>query len=464
MKSKKCVKCDFVCAETADVCKGCGTFFSSAPGNSIAAKSSSWSNSATASAYGMGKKSKSVAQMSLAAAFAAIVWSRLHERIGLLSDFLAVVLLVVGLVLAIVALLKSRRNPLSYGGKGFALSALAASGVLVMLYAMAIPSLIIKKKVPSAAWRQYESEEGKFTVRMPGEPRHTMQYLESKAGQVPMHLYEVDLGLRGACISGYTDLSGFSIAASDDSLLDAAAEGAEQFGEMTIISKKEISLHGYKGREVLLQPSAIKYGKDTFAVGRIYFVPPRLYLNIIAGPNSSELNQEKLKYLDSFRPLSTPLIDAAERGQLTLIASLWLETTDQKEREIAFVRAARKGRKETLRYLHDADVSINATDDLGRTALMMTAAYSTPVDQRVESCAVFLIGRGANLDVQDNDRQWTALMWSIVEGEGNATLALIKAGADLNLKARNGETALTYAKRLNNQLILEALQKAGAHE
>jgi ankyrin repeat protein len=95
---------------------------------------------------------------------------------------------------------------------------------------------------------------------------------------------------------------------------------------------------------------------------------------------------------------------------------------------------------------------------------MMAAAYSTPVDIRTESCVTFLIGRGANLDCQDADRQWTALTWSIMEGGGNATLALIQAGADVNIKDRNGETALTHAKALSRGDIVDALIKAGAHE
>lgn len=459
MKSKKCSKCGFVCGEAAELCKSCGAPFANFSGSSAESTTAAWNY---AGAHpGSPDKSRKLAQMSLAAAFAAIVWSKLHERLGLFSDLLAVPLLVTGMVLAIVALAKIKNNPFIFGGKRFAQTALAASGVLILLYGMAIPSLTPKKKV-DIVWRSYESEDGKFAIRMPGESKHTLQYLGTKV-QVPFHLAEVDLGLQGACISGYGDFSKLSFEASVDTLLDAAVDGMPQLDEMTMLSKTTISWHGYQGREVLMQPAA-KYGRNTFAIGRIYMVPPRLYINIIAGPNSGELYQERFKFLDSFHALSTPLIDAAERGQISLISSLWLETTDQKEREIAFVRAARKGHKETLRYLHDAEVSINATDDLGRTALMMTAAYSTPVDQRVESCAKFLIDRGANLDIQDNDRQWTALMWSLVEGDGTAALAIIGAGADVNLKARNGETALTFANRLRNGFIVEALKNAGAHE
>jgi len=97
--------------------------------------------------------------------------------------------------------------------------------------------------------------------------------------------------------------------------------------------------------------------------------------------------------------------------------------------------------------LFNAGVRINAKDDSERTALMMAAGYSTPVDNRVESCVTFLLSAGADPDAQDPEHQWTALVWSIVEGQGNAALALIKAGTDVNLRDRTGETALTHAKK-----------------
>jgi Ankyrin repeats (many copies) len=457
MKSKKCGKCGFVCGETAEFCKGCGASFTG-----LSPDSSEFALNHYEAANGSGDKQKKLAQAALASVFAALVWSRLYERVGKLSVLLTVTLLLAGVAMAVVALVKIKNNPFIFGGQRFAQAALAASGVVVLLYGMAIPSLIVREKVTPVSWSPYESEEGRFSIRMPGKANHTLQFLGDKV-QVPIHLASVDLGLKGACVSAYGDYSKFTIPVSADAVLDAATDHMPLLDELTVISKTPISLHGYQGREVVMQPDA-KYGRDTFAIGRIYFVPPRLYINIIAGPKASELYEGRLTFLDSFRPLGTPLIDAAEQGQIAVISNLWLEATDQREREIAFVRAARKGRKETLRYLHDADVSINATDDLGRTALMMTAAYSTPVDQRVESCATFLIGRGANLDVQDNDRQWTALMWSLAEGDGTAALSIIRAGADVNLKARNGETALSIAQRQRRQDIVDALQKAGASE
>lgn len=451
MKSIKCDKCGFVCGEASEYCKSCGASFK------VAASAASPSQSGN-------RQSTKIAQASLAAAVAALVWSGLHEQLGQLSYLLTALLFVTALVLAIVALSQIRQNPFLFGGKRFAQSALAGCGIVVLIYGMAVPSLLTRRKEINVVWRQYESDQGKFTVRMPGEAKHSLQYIEVKAGKVPMHMYGVDLGPKGACISGFADFSDFNLNASNDTVLDNAADGAGVFSESIVVSKTKITQYGYDGREVVLKPATQKYAKNTFAIGRVFLVPPRLYITILAAPESGELYQERFKYLDSFRPLTTPLMEAAERGQIALIAKYLSESTDEKEKAVAFVRAARSGHKETLRYLSNADVSVNAKDYSDRTALMMAAAYSTPVDIRTESCVTFLIGRGANLDCQDADRQWTALTWSIMEGGGNATLALIQAGADVNIKDRNGETALTHAKALSRGDIVDALIKAGAHE
>jgi hypothetical protein len=297
---------------------------------------------------------------------------------------------------------------------------------------------------------------------MPGVPKHTMKYLDTDRRKAPLHFAEVDLGPIGEANLGFADFTGYHTAFTDDTILNNSAQSLGKSGEMTVLSTKEISLYGYNGREVLLQPNTTKFGKDSFAIARIYLMPPRTYMHMIAGPKSGELDRDKFKYLDSFHPFSSPLIEAVENGR-SLTPEIWSKS-DQREREIAFVRAARKGYRETLRLLNNADVSINSKDDMGRTALMMAAAYSTPVYQDSESCTTFLISRGANLDAQDNDRQWTALMWTIVEGQGNAALKIIRAGADVSIRDKSGATALTYARRLNDGNIIQALLNAGAKE
>lgn len=77
-----------------------------------------------------------------------------------------------------------------------------------------------------------------------------------------------------------------------------------------------------------------------------------------------------------------------------------------------------------------------------------------------------LIEAGAPLD-HVNNLHWTALIESIVLGDGGkrhtATLEhLVKAGANLNLADRNGNTALMLAKGRGYKEMVAILEKAGA--
>ena len=352
MKSKKCPKCGYVCSEAAPVCKGCGTTFpnsgsmpvgdSPSSAQAVVGDSESYTLSAAAKPFenypGLaptaGEERKKLAQVSLAMAFAALVWSRLHEQLGIMADFLTFVLLVTSLPLAITALFKIRNRPSMYGGKRFAQAALSMCGLLLLIYAMAVPALITSRipKSVKPEWRQFDNEDGKFTVRMPGAAKHDLKFFPaSDTGQVPMHTYTVDLERKGVCLSGYADFTGFRLMGSNDTFLDNAAEGIIRSGEMSILSKTSITVNGFQGRELLLKPNSVKYGNDTFAIARLYLAYPRLYIIVIAGPNSSELYQERVHYLDSFRIYTTPLIEAAETGRSGL-TQLIEQSTDEKEK------------------------------------------------------------------------------------------------------------------------------------
>ena len=77
-----------------------------------------------------------------------------------------------------------------------------------------------------------------------------------------------------------------------------------------------------------------------------------------------------------------------------------------------------------------------------------------------------LIAAGAPLD-HVNNLHWTALIESIVLGDGGArhaeTLrALVSAGANLQLADRNGNTPLKLAQGRGYKAMVEILVKAGA--
>ena len=115
--------------------------------------------------------------------------------------------------------------------------------------------------------------------------------------------------------------------------------------------------------------------------------------------------------------------------------------------------------QEEIQLLHDHGLSINVLDAHGRSALMGAArSANQPVSD-------FLIGKGAKLDLQD-ESGWTALMYAASEATYAGDYAvkvvqsLIAAHADLNLKTKDGRTALDCA--WNGAGAYSVLQEAGA--
>src|SRR5712691_5178143 len=87
-----------------------------------------------------------------------------------------------------------------------------------------------------------------------------------------------------------------------------------------------------------------------------------------------------------------------------------------------------------------------------------------------------LLDRGANVNAAESSQQETALMWAAAEGHLDVVDALLKAGADPNLKAHvtsiterknadhptGGFTALMWAARNGYEDVVQRLVKGGA--
>ena len=75
----------------------------------------------------------------------------------------------------------------------------------------------------------------------------------------------------------------------------------------------------------------------------------------------------------------------------------------------------------------------------------------------------YLILVGAQLDLTADDRGSSALIDSVMNKHHEMAADLIKAGADLNIASKDGQTALTLAVGASDDIMVEALLKAGAN-
>ena len=119
--------------------------------------------------------------------------------------------------------------------------------------------------------------------------------------------------------------------------------------------------------------------------------------------------------------------------------------------------AAMNGNGVILRALVNAGGRANASTADGLTLLMLAARSSTEATEA-------LIDGGAAVNVQDPLAGGTALMWSVRAGHAETARALIRAGADVQARNREGETALAMALAAGDDALVLVLRDGGAHD
>src|SRR5688500_2730795 len=91
--------------------------------------------------------------------------------------------------------------------------------------------------------------------------------------------------------------------------------------------------------------------------------------------------------------------------------------------------ACENGSAPVVERLVKAGVSANTTGPLGETALHLCARTGRPEAVRI------LLANGASVDVVENWRGQTPLMWAAADGHADAMKVLIEAGADVNARS-----------------------------
>lgn len=126
------------------------------------------------------------------------------------------------------------------------------------------------------------------------------------------------------------------------------------------------------------------------------------------------------------------------------------------EAEYGLWTAARAGQRESLRYLLQSGVDVNARNAFDGFTALMWSAY----EGRGDSTEILIQAR-ADLNVQ-NENGETALMLAAANSKTNTLKELIKAGADLFIRDHNGRTALDWAIANRHSDTRKELEKAGA--
>jgi len=119
--------------------------------------------------------------------------------------------------------------------------------------------------------------------------------------------------------------------------------------------------------------------------------------------------------------------------------------------------AAAEGHAETVSALVESGADVNATNALGRTALMFASMYG------FLAVVTDLLGHRADPNIVPRDSTgWTALIAAAHNGHIEVTWALLNHGADVSIKDKQGKTALAWAEAQGHKELAQALRDSTA--
>ncbi len=145
------------------------------------------------------------------------------------------------------------------------------------------------------AWQPFTSEEGRFTILMPGEPRELFHQNPDNPGNVHVS-YQVKRE-ESQFVVAFTTLSQKQDdpAAYLESTVQAALNGMGGTRE----SEQDILLDSYMGKAITA--SAHINGKDMNVLARYYLVEDRLYQMLAMGDKESVSMADLEKFVTSFQ-------------------------------------------------------------------------------------------------------------------------------------------------------------------
>jgi TonB family protein len=172
---------------------------------------------------------------------------------------------------------------------------------------------------PEELWKEFSPTAGGFKVALPGNPTETSKTLEYRFKEFTLHKFTLGVGF-GDFLVSYSDLP--VILAEPDEIeefLDHHMhEGAVASSQGKLLSKTEIELEGYPGRELIA-----KTPDSTFRM-KYYLVGQRFYQIAISTPNDTAKNAAETarsmeliasKFFDSFKLTGERLIAVDENGK-----------------------------------------------------------------------------------------------------------------------------------------------------
>jgi len=182
----------------------------------------------------------------------------------------------------------------------------------------------------------------------------------------------------------------------------------------------------------------------------------------VSGFSKDEINQKG-------HTGATPLSVAVRNGNLEMVRLLvehgaMVDAGKETGDRTPLMTASGRGHAEVVRYLIIKGADVNAKTEGFTPLLEACHPYSAlfgPSGDKAKTIRI-LLENGADVNVQDEswrETRLTPLMYAVMQGDASLVQAFLAKGARPDLKNRDGETALSLAKKEGLEYIAQLLQQ-----
>jgi len=169
-------------------------------------------------------------------------------------------------------------------------------GFAVAFIAISVAIYIYTGNNKLAPFKEFRSDEGRFTVLMPGKPEVRNEAMDMTFGTVNTITYMAGSRKIG-CAVAYTDYPALLIKSTDpQKLLELAKDGAVKNAGGRLISETSIDFHGLPATEFRTEVPG-----RAFTAARHILKSPRFYELVFFAPDDKGHEQNISQFFNSFK-------------------------------------------------------------------------------------------------------------------------------------------------------------------
>ncbi len=196
-----------------------------------------------------------------------------------------------------------RPAPAPSGGGGKIVGVIVLVAVVGLVAFLAIPKLLKPRtaNLANLTWSEYKARDGSFKVSLPAAPKESQMNQATPLGSIPVKVVLAEIDKQSACMVMYADYPQ-AAKISEEMLYEQTLKSMEsaKASHLAPGARKFINHDGHRGIEAEFKPEAMKE-LDGKARARIFWVQPRLYVVMAAGPETPEFDGVGARCLDSFK-------------------------------------------------------------------------------------------------------------------------------------------------------------------